>query len=225
MRHLIVFLIFSVSAAASESLPGIMAGPFTNRANGHLYFLLEPASWTNAELAAVELGGHLATINDAAEDEWVFSTFVPHRAGGAGFWIGLTDRASEGNFVWVNGENAVYQNWGPGEPNNFSEEDFGCYFTTGPYAGKWNDCGYWTDPLSGIVEIGRPLLQIEVASIQLTWGSTTNRRYQIQYTVDASSNTWSDWGPPIAGEDGITHITISTLSRPRTFYRVVDLPN
>ena len=225
MKHVIVFLTLCVSASAADLLPGIMAGPFTNRANGHIYFLLEPASWTNSELAAAELGGHLATINDAAEDEWVFSTFVPHRAGAAGFWFGLTDRATEGDYVWVNGETDAYRNWGPGEPNNLSEEDFGCYFTTGPYAGKWNDCGYWHNPLPGIVEISRPLLQVEVASIQLTWSSTTNRRYQIQYTINVLSNTWSDWGPPIAGDDGKTRITISTLNQPRTFYRVVDLPN
>jgi len=36
-------------------------------------------------------------------------------------WIGLSDQAREGNFVWVNGEQASYNDdslWYPGQPNN-----------------------------------------------------------------------------------------------------------
>ena len=47
----------------------------TNSANGHVYFLLTENTWQNSELEAVRFGGHLVTINDAAEQDWVFSTF------------------------------------------------------------------------------------------------------------------------------------------------------
>ena len=46
----------------------------TNSANGHVYFLLTENTWQNSELEAVRFGGHLVTINDAAEQDWVFST-------------------------------------------------------------------------------------------------------------------------------------------------------
>jgi len=73
--------------------------------DGHLYYMLEASSWTNAEAAASALGGHLVTINDSAENAWVISTF-----GGDDYalWIGLTDAASERTFVWASGEPLSY---------------------------------------------------------------------------------------------------------------------
>ena len=41
----------------------------TNPANGNLYHLLEPSTWTAAQAEAVELGGDLVTINDQDEHE------------------------------------------------------------------------------------------------------------------------------------------------------------
>jgi len=54
---------FGLSAHAS-----ILTGPVVNPANGHVYYLLSQNTWSNAEAEAVALGGHLATIRNAAED-------------------------------------------------------------------------------------------------------------------------------------------------------------
>jgi len=43
--------------------------------NGHTYHLLELATWSDSEAEAVALGGHLATINDQAEQDWIWNTF------------------------------------------------------------------------------------------------------------------------------------------------------
>jgi len=135
--------------------PGyVHCGPIVNPGNGHSYYLLYPTSWTTAESQAVELGGHLATINDAAENEWVRANVV--RCGNVDRrgWIGFNDEAVEGTFVWVSGEPISYTNWNAGEPNNGGAgEDYAEMFGSN---GLWNDAvlagvtaGDW-----GIVEVG-----------------------------------------------------------------------
>ena len=85
------------------------------------------------------LGGHLVTINNAAEDAWIGDTFL-----GAAtydqFWIGSTDVEQEGNWKWTSGEAFNYSNWQPREPNNaggledFVNKEYCC-----GHFGDWND--------------------------------------------------------------------------------------
>jgi len=109
-----------------------------NPSTGHWYQLTAPGlTWTQAEQAAVALGGHLVTINDNAENDWVLAQFG---TGQAWFWIGLYQiqgSAEPGSgWVWVSGEPDTYRNWNlGGEPNNAppGNEDFGeCYGLSGP---------------------------------------------------------------------------------------------
>jgi hypothetical protein len=44
---------------------------------GHAYRLTEPMDWYAAEDLAVSVGGHLVTVDDAAEDQWIYDTFMP----------------------------------------------------------------------------------------------------------------------------------------------------
>ena len=74
------FAVLVVAFSASDRA-GILAGPVVNPANGHTYYLLSRNKWSNAEAEAVTLGGHLATIRNATEDRWIYSTFAEH--GGA----------------------------------------------------------------------------------------------------------------------------------------------
>ena len=91
------------------TLPGFtLIGEF----NGHRYFRSNfTRNWATAKDTAGKLGAHLVTITDEAENNFVSGD-------GNQAWIGLTDEASEGNFVWVTGEPFVYSNWWPGNPNN-----------------------------------------------------------------------------------------------------------
>jgi hypothetical protein len=60
---------------------GFAASPISNAifnpANGHSYYLLSFDTWSNSEAEAVTLGGHLVTINDAAEQSFVYNTHSP----------------------------------------------------------------------------------------------------------------------------------------------------
>jgi len=120
------------------SNPGNVAcGPLVNPANGHSYYLLYPTSWTNAQAQALQLGGNLATINNAAENEWVRVNVL--RCGNVDRrgWIGFYDVEIEGTFQWVTGEPVTYTNWNAGEPNNANNtEDFAEMLGSN---GLWND--------------------------------------------------------------------------------------
>ncbi len=79
------------------------------------YLLASNTTWTVAEDVANQLGGHLVTINDAAEDAWLASLGW---ANGRSLWIGLNDAAVSNVFVWASGQPVTYTNWRPDEPNN-----------------------------------------------------------------------------------------------------------
>jgi hypothetical protein len=89
-----------------------------NPANGHTYFLLDKSAWTVAETEAVALGGHLASVNNAAENQFLLDAFCSGADSKRVLWIGLTDQGNEGHFHWTSGEPLTYTNWFMGEPNN-----------------------------------------------------------------------------------------------------------
>ena len=124
-----------------------------NPANGHSYYLLSNIDWTDAETAAVGLGGHLATIRSLAENNWIWNRWGTNRE----LWIGLHDPVSgdgggaqhASNFVWSSGETTTFRNWNPGEPNG---DDFAYMYGKGIEAGG----PVWNDTVNVASEIGEP---------------------------------------------------------------------
>jgi hypothetical protein len=97
---------------------GIAEIPFVQRGDS-AYVIVEGPSWEEAEANAVKLGGHLATITDAAENEWIMKNInwiIPGNPSyGAynsdrlvAYWVGLSDKESEGNYVWSSGNAFSY---------------------------------------------------------------------------------------------------------------------
>src|SRR5258705_5964080 len=124
IQHLMALVVLSLA-----TVPGVraavLAGPITNAANAHPYYLLSANTWTASEAEARGLGGHLVTINDAAENQWVLDTFFPLTGVPyASLWIRLNDSANEGQFVWANGEPVTFTYWYPGEPNNLAGQGY-----------------------------------------------------------------------------------------------------
>jgi hypothetical protein len=117
-----------------------------NPVTGHDYLFVEDGmSWADAEAYAASVGGHLVTINDAAENDWLIATFDTD------YWIGLNDRAREGQWVWASGEPVTFTDWLAGEPNDLLGED-AAHVVNKPPIG-WNDL---SDDLakSFVIEIG-----------------------------------------------------------------------
>jgi hypothetical protein len=82
-------------------------------------------SWQDAEASCESeshdgISGHLAVIDSDAERDFMNREMVET----GGYWIGASDVAQEGIFVWVTGEPVTRDDWGYGEPNNdFGSED------------------------------------------------------------------------------------------------------
>ncbi len=150
----------------------LLAGVSTNTAaqvwvqnsdNGHSYALTTPMTWNDAQNKAVEWGGYLATVNDAAENTWITDNLVV--PSGTHCFVGGNDIDAEGTWVWVedggnfwNGDfngsvvPSMYANWAVGtEPNDTGGNEDACEIRTD---GFWNDISVTTER-PGVVEIDR----------------------------------------------------------------------
>lgn len=124
-------LALAVVAAPAVAAPTFYAG------TGHYYeYINTQLTWTQARAAALSssysgMSGYLATVTSSGENSFL-STL------GSSAWIGLTDEAVEGSFIWADGPEAgqapIFTSWNPGEPNNAGNEDY-----TDFQNGNWND--------------------------------------------------------------------------------------
>lgn len=169
---------------------------FQNPANGHVYRLSSSLPWTDAEAEAQQWHGHLATLDDGAEEAWVRTTFGIDEH----YWIGFNDIAQEGTWVWAGGDPVSYTNWAPGEPNNCGGTTPGtcepenaaimnwCRNGGDPCFGDvWNDVSI-EDPRLGVVEADTLFLKGGWDSFDepLTRGGVT-------------------WSQPVPGELDVTY--------------------
>ncbi|MEL6428670.1 MAG: lectin-like protein [Planctomycetota bacterium] len=144
---------FLVPLAATSS-----AAPQTrNPVNGnHYLYVADALTWTDARTAAEGFSfmgapGHLVTLADANEDEFVFDLFINASAPGTSCWIGASQNTSSPTYAepsdgyeWVTGEPFDYVNWATNEPNNAS---LGQDFVEMWDVAAWND----TNDFSGLV--------------------------------------------------------------------------
>ncbi len=164
----------------------ILAGPITNNANGHVYYLLSQNTWTESEAKAHTLGGHLVTINDAAENQWVFDTFSAYGGINRSLWIGLRDVNQAGDWRWVSGEPVTYLNWAFGGPNYIGEELYVYMYPAGfPMpAVQWNNYYNNTNaegPLNGVIEVDP--LQIDCSPRRASATATVVNGFVVGATV------------------------------------------
>ncbi len=230
---LIYFLLCSLRITATDLCAQIVAGPITNAATGHYYYLVGPSYWTNAEAQAKSLGGHLAAINDAAENAWILDTFGNYDGIPRVLMIGFTDQAQEGQWLWTSGEPVTYVNWAPGEPNNgmgiYPYENVAVMYGAGDSrAGLWNDMMgtlpeqlYW-----GVVEVvPQAQVDIRVSEVEFSWFALTEITYQPQYRSGLTTNVWMDLGGRVVGTGSrmVLRDQVPT-GAPQRFYRVISLP-
>lgn len=111
--------------------------------NGHWYqlrFGSPGLSWEASQSHAESIGGHLATLTSAAENDFVFGIANATAAYGGspvvGPWLG--GRLVGNAWTWVTGEAWGFTNWLPPNPDGPGtwNEDRTCLTSS---AGRWND--------------------------------------------------------------------------------------
>ncbi|BFZ22363.1 hypothetical protein BsWGS_25402 [Bradybaena similaris] len=76
------------------------------------------ATWSQANNDCQQLQSQLMVVNSAAAQ-----SFLNNRITAGQFWIGLSDRQTEGTFIWVNGTKLDLANWADGQPDNKGNEN------------------------------------------------------------------------------------------------------
>lgn len=95
----------------------------------------ENIGWQAARVKCERMGGHLAIVRNRDQDDFLASLSRSH------VWLGATDHAKEGVWVWVDGTPVAYTNWDRGEPSNSRDLKTGeteNFLMISKY-GKWND--------------------------------------------------------------------------------------
>lgn len=157
MRTLLfVSLLVSVLA-----LPVFAVDWVINPANGHSYTIVQSLDWWNAESQAVTLGGHLATINNVAENTWLYGEYsylaTDYYDVAIGMYQPNGENDSNAGWAWVSEEPFSYTNWDQGEPNGGTHENYGYFYLMPIKSGLWND--------GQVFKIGRGIALVEVAPV------------------------------------------------------------
>ncbi|SEN28420.1 type I secretion C-terminal target domain (VC_A0849 subclass) [Gemmobacter aquatilis] len=131
---------------------------------------------TEAHDLALGLGGHLAVITSAEENDVVLGmlardvdswSFEPRDVARSGPWIGLTqtEGASEpgGGWVWETGEESDFTFWHSGQPDNFVNDSRALYWE---YQGQIG----WADHVDDPVSLGLGYGAIKTAATEFDAG-------------------------------------------------------
>jgi hypothetical protein len=122
---LLVFIGLANSLSATPVVWDVGAG-----GNGHTYeAILVPGgiTWSQAKTASEGAGGHLATIDSEAENDFVYAlidsdSYWKFSSAWDGPWLGGTQLPGSvepaGGWQWVTGEAFTFLKWASGQPNN-----------------------------------------------------------------------------------------------------------
>lgn len=192
MKRALVALAITVSSFSAYAAPAL------NSDNGHYYEVFSFADtgrldWNQAKAFAENSvfngsHGYLATVTSKQEDDFLWGL------GAEGTFLGAFDHSTYVNgtlqhnqWQWVSGETFAYNNWVPGENNNWQDgsdltannEDYLMYWWS-PVAGdngRWNDTNIDSSWMDGstmkyttrgfVVEYGLSIAPVPVTSVPL----------------------------------------------------------
>lgn len=98
--------------------------------------VVSDATWLEAQEHAESLGGHLAVITSAEEEQKVEALINQYDYLHT-VWLGGT--CTNSNLQWNTGESVEYTQWGPGEPNNETGDEIYMDMYEIDNVWHWND--------------------------------------------------------------------------------------
>ena len=116
----------------------------TSYFKGHKYELYnESMTWESAKLFCEKKGGHLVTISDEKENEFVNGMRCRNLSTDyqQSIWLGGSDAANEGTWSWITGESFTYSNWEPNEPNGGTSQNYLQMYSSGNWDDVQNEAG------------------------------------------------------------------------------------
>ena len=116
----------------------------TSYFKGHKYELYnESMTWESAKLFCEKKGGHLVTISDEKENEFVNGMRCRNLSTDyqQSIWLGGSDTANEGTWSWITGEAFTYSNWEPDEPNGGTSQNYLQMYSSGNWDDVQNEVG------------------------------------------------------------------------------------
>lgn len=171
MKPVAIILIFAFTSHVFAQVTTLPPGPvrplspeIINPKNGHSYILLSQGNWTDSEAEAVALGGHLATIRNQEEEDFISDFFTFYGGQRHGLWIGLREVGSSNRFIGVAGNPVRYTDWlGGGQPPYGTDGSMpyvaimDLFAFINPSWVNWSNqtVNYNWDPMNGVVEIDR----------------------------------------------------------------------
>ena len=109
---------------------------------GSAYFAVCQLSfWSEAALVCASGGYHFGSIQSSSENDLVQALTLTASAitGVETVWLGYTDLAQEGSWVWEDGYSGSYTNWMSNEPNNGNGNEDCAVMMASEENGGWND--------------------------------------------------------------------------------------
>lgn len=106
--------------------------------NNNIYMLFDiDTTWFEAKQKCEDLGGHLVTVTNQEEHNFVKSIIKAQHDSGStykSYWCGA--KKASGNWGWVTAEPFTFTAWAPEEPNNEGKNE---YYVEIWLSGFWND--------------------------------------------------------------------------------------
>lgn len=164
-----------------ENSNNIVSETNTKEYNGHIYRLIDDSmSWINAKSYCESIGGHLVTITDKDEQQFISNDLLS-LGNKQTYWLGGFRNDGETKWQWTTEEIFEYSNWAYSEPNHEYENYIQMYKSSG----EWNNI---SENYSG-----NTLYSVQNSGIICEWDSEDNSKDMhekfLEYTVFSSNQT------------------------------------